>query len=1245
MKRILSLVLCLFSLIMLKAEGTRELAPNNNITINGNVTTDIAALNLNHPSYQSFASYDNPNTTSRLHIHIADPANEGIYLGFSNGTLNFTGQNAPIVSFEYRILDPNGNIVYGPSIITPANANTPTWQTAYNGPAPLYPGGYTPFIVSPSDLTSQGWTTTGDYYIEFRELENDNRFLINYWDITVFDGSTGTPVEKKGRIWSENWAFFAINDYGFPNRPFNGAFYVCAEDPTNPEAAFITKVNFNGSGFRPAAFNVAFNSFGTANTGMITEDRKSMQNVNATTPEYQIFLNDPVDLCESATGGNLEITGIGRCSESDYCIQYTASQPGQVDILLDFDGNDGIYTANTTDVLFVLNIDSSRVNKPICLDWNGKDGLGNSISAMGNSQIPVVVSYAQGIYHFPIYDAELLTDGLNIEAVRPAGPSPKLFYDDSNISAPSGSGEPDVQLAGCTLPCHRWTNYTQPDIVGFGNLNTINSWWFSQQLVESYLFDLPVYLECSLEGPQAICPGETAQVKFTPEYFPASGRHPAILQKDWSGPGIVGPRDTDSIEIDQPGQYGLKILWENSIGDTCFTSCIIQIEEKEETTIRIDTLLLRGDTATIFDEKYFEGGTFKNVFPGNQECDTNVIIHVRIIETALHYDFNDCWSVNADSTSMDYREFKPTYPDPMTCADVTAEYLRRENPMVNKHSCTPGVNGSPAMCISSLDNCDYLPGNDKSVVFEVTVNPAADTAVAVTGLCFFERAPEMYDWINGPKGPNNYPTLYGIRVLKDGQEIYSQSDIPTSTDWTKEIFDFKGNRDFIAKEETVFRFELLGYCLAGDTSKVTAWDLDELSVMASCVSPAAALPNITGKATTIYGTAITGADVILYPENHSFDQRNEVTGQGGSFSFTHVPENQIYTIDCQKSDDPLNGVSTKDVIYLLRHLLGKNELDDPYKILAGDVDDNRVISASDLIQIRKLILGKISKFNNTPSWRIGRFESEPSIANPWTFEDQVHIEVKDEHISDLNLTGFKVGDVTDDAVSGSRVQQIRHEKRSILYYEQQITEDGQSIVSFYLPEAEQVMGLQLGIDLQNSSFVSLHSDRMNIGMEDFYINDAGILRLSLPLNDPVTLQSQSPVIEIVLDRPLTGIELETGFNNEVYIGLEIESRPLSLLQKETYEYSEETTDLKIYPNPFKDRLNVEFLPVAPQNFELEIYSLEGRKLYGGSRIWNSNSTNITVDLNNMDLGGHSALIYRIRSDNRTWQGILMRVTE
>src|SRR5690606_28826369 len=116
-----------------------------------------------------FAAYTNPDPQSRLHINIQNPVEECLLLGFSFGHPNVSSPNPPAITYEFRIKDPNGNVVYGPVTVSPVDANIANWSEGFTGPEQLHGiGGYEAFEVTSADLVSQGWSGKGDYYIEFR---------------------------------------------------------------------------------------------------------------------------------------------------------------------------------------------------------------------------------------------------------------------------------------------------------------------------------------------------------------------------------------------------------------------------------------------------------------------------------------------------------------------------------------------------------------------------------------------------------------------------------------------------------------------------------------------------------------------------------------------------------------------------------------------------------------------------------------------------------------------------------------------------------------------------------------------------------------------------------------------------------------------------------------------------------------------------------------------------------------------
>ncbi len=206
-------------------------------------------------------------------------------------------------------------------------------------------------------------------------------------------------------------------------------------------------------------------------------------------------------------------------------------------------------------------------------------------------------------------------------------------------------------------------------------------------------------------------------------------------------------------------------------------------------------------------------------------------------ESQLFFDFENCFSNSGtEGSSSDYSEFTAETTNESECAtlSVFSDHIYRNNSSINTHSCTPGNNTGIAMCVSIDDNCSYDAGNDKSIRFDVLLEPSSNMTAMLNELTFYENAPENFQWINGTSGPNNYPTLYGIRVLKDGEVIYEEENVETENTWNQEIYIFSDLPAFIVSEPTLFSFELLPYCPIGNGAPVAAWDIDDLQITAGC---------------------------------------------------------------------------------------------------------------------------------------------------------------------------------------------------------------------------------------------------------------------------------------------------------------------------------------------------------------------------------------------------------------------------
>lgn len=126
-----------------------------------------------------------------------------------------------------------------------------------------------------------------------------------------------------------------------------------------------------------------------------------------------------------------------------------------------------------------------------------------------------------------------------------------------------------------------------------------------------------------------------------------------------------------------------------------------------------------------------------------------------------------------------------------------------------------------------------------------------------------------------------------------------------------------------------------------------------------------------------------------------------------------------FQISPMLNTDPLNGVSTWDMVLISRHILNQELFDSPYKLIAADVNNNGTVTTFDIVEIRKLILGVYDQFPDNSSWRfIDQGQIFTDAANP--FADSLHeslpILFLGDQLAQYNFTVIKIADVDDTVV-------------------------------------------------------------------------------------------------------------------------------------------------------------------------------------------------------------------------------------
>jgi hypothetical protein len=113
-------------------------------------------------------------------------------------------------------------------------------------------------------------------------------------------------------------------------------------------------------------------------------------------------------------------------------------------------------------------------------------------------------------------------------------------------------------------------------------------------------------------------------------------------------------------------------------------------------------------------------------------------------------------------------------------------------------------------------------------------------------------------------------------------------------------------------------------------------------------------------------------------------------------------------VGSERFDDYLNGVTTLDLVLIQRHILGLASLPSASKMLAADVNLDGKITATDLVFIRRLILGINQDFGHSISWLL-----RPTSNVNLEFYDIIDLQ---SDTTGLDFAPIKLGDVNGTSV-------------------------------------------------------------------------------------------------------------------------------------------------------------------------------------------------------------------------------------
>ncbi|MEQ1744585.1 MAG: T9SS type A sorting domain-containing protein [Saprospiraceae bacterium] len=322
--------------------------------------------------------------------------------------------------------------------------------------------------------------------------------------------------------------------------------------------------------------------------------------------------------------------------------------------------------------------------------------------------------------------------------------------------------------------------------------------------------------------------------------------------------------------------------------------------------------------------------------------------------------------------------------------------------------------------------------------------------------------------------------------------------------------------------------------------------------------------------------------------------------------FDSPNQDNIVTVWPAKDDDPLNGVSTFDLVMIIRHYLGVQTFVHTVQAIAADIDRNNLVTPNDFSELRKLILGIYSEFPDNVSWRfISGDYNFPLPTNPIAGPIPESVTFDRHRISPLpDFVAVKVGDVNGNAVTSTLVG-VEDRANAALSLPDMRMEPGQRVsVPVRLSEFGQLEGLQ-GVFTFDPTVMDVAALRPGslpgFSSENYFQREPGVLALSwaMPTLGPIPSGEPMFFLEITAHKPLVLSEalwLRPGrLRAEAYdmtgriADLDLRFDPLPLPKTDEI--------LPAYPNPTTGDFFVPVRLATDGQTTIEVFDTQGRLVY------------------------------------------------
>ncbi len=368
---------------------------------------------------------------------------------------------------------------------------------------------------------------------------------------------------------------------------------------------------------------------------------------------------------------------------------------------------------------------------------------------------------------------------------------------------------------------------------------------------------------------------------------------------------------------------------------------------------------------------------------------------------------------------------------------------------------------------------------------------------------------------------------------------------------------------------------------------------------------------IAGKQLVITGSIITEtSELVANVQVKTVDNaqgQSVTTNDDGKYEIVQVTGSSGAMIRPEKDTDHGNGISTADLIRLQKHMLGIKYINSPYSLIAADANRDQKLNPIDLIQMRRIVLGKAERFPDNTSWRFVdadyRFK-HLSTALEEDFPEYYHMEDIRTTIAHKDFIGIKIGDLNGNVFAGRSSKRNQEYQTLMTVSERVFEKDEVVVIPVYLGTSIIAEGMQMrwAYDVNQLTFSEVIGDKLGL--------DPEMVNLEQVENGELTISwSEIEGVKINEDEPLFLLKFVTKKEGRISESIALDRR----FDAELYDSKSQTSNLGLHfgrskltkggpmlhqnmPNPFRSTTIIGFNLSSEGKAQLTIYDTAGRQI-------------------------------------------------